>query len=493
MLKKSDKLFDFVQAMTAHERGYFKQSSNKDSYYVILFDVLCKLKEYDEEEVVAEMRKRGCKRKLTAMKDYLWRELTQAMAPYHLIKTPLGEAMAKMQALHLMLNKGLTTHIIKELETLKKFCVKYELYETWLHTLQFEFKFGFHQHLLNDSFWKQFHEAVEINMLYMQLSEIQHRLYVYVLRHKNLEANSAIHNEMKLLMEHPVLHDKKYSNMLRMSIARESVYDLYAHLSNNYNGMIEHNMRIAELLEKNPHLIKDGREISMIYTNIAVALANAGQRKKLAHSIDEIIQKLHQIPYHHTYTVARELEVKVLRMLALNSFNQIDILQEFFREHYQRIPVSVKHHLYYHFSIANYKAGKNNDALDWINEAQTFYRKHKLLSDNNMNQLKMLQLFIHFDAGNMMYVRNQTETFLRCYITESKEHDPIYLVLKSLKKLSVTPDNKTELQKLHDKLSKTNLCDNNTILLNPRLWVESKLNRMSFSQFNNQQAMTELM
>ena len=115
MIRKTDKLFDFIQSMTAHERGYFKQNTNKNSYYVILFDAICKQREYNERELARVLKKHGCARKISAIKEYLWRELTQAMAPYHLIKTPIGEAIAQMQRLHLMYSKGLSKHIHREL------------------------------------------------------------------------------------------------------------------------------------------------------------------------------------------------------------------------------------------------------------------------------------------------------------------------------------------------------------------------------------------
>jgi tetratricopeptide (TPR) repeat protein len=492
MIKKSDKLFDFIQTMTSHERGYFKHSSNKDSFYVILFDAMCKQKEYNENELVKEMRRRGCRRKITAMKDYLWRELTQAMAPYHLIKTPLGEAMSKMQALHLMLNKGLSKHIIKELDALKKFCIKFELYDTWLHALQFEFKFGFHQHLLNDDFWNEFHEAVQVNMMYMQLSEIQHRLYVYVLRNVHVETNSDLYFELKSLMNHPVLAVKKHEKMVRMNIAREAIFDLYAQLLSDYNGMIVHNIRIADLLENNPHLIKDGREISLIYTNTALALANAGQRKKLAESIGEIISKLHQIQHHHIYTLARELEVKVLRMLTLNDFSDLDSIIQTFREHYIRIPISVKHHLYYNITICLYKSGQSEVALDWINEAQIFYRKHKLLSDTNLNMAKLLHLLIHYEMGNLVYVRNQLDTFIRTYKPENKDKDQLSVVLKHLKRALQLNNPIPEFAKMKEKLEKDFRKSTNTIFLSLHLWAVSQIKQKPISVLSEEIAAKEL-
>jgi len=492
MIKKSDKLFDFIQSMTSHERGYFKHSSNKDSYYVILFDLICKQKEYNEAALIKELKKKGCKRKFTSMKDYLWRELTQAMAPYHLIKTPLGEAMAKMQALHLMLNKGLTKHIIHELDLLKKFCIKFELYETWLHALQFEFKFGFHQHMLTDQFWTQFHDAVKINMMYMQLSEIQHRLYVHVLRNVRVEINSKIHNEIKLLMTHPVLSQMKDVKMVRMQLTYEAINDLYAQLLSDYTGIIIHNIKIAELLENNPHLIKDGREISMIYTNIALALANAGQRKKLAESIDEIIAKLHKIQYHHIYSLARELEVNVLRILTYNDFDRLDEMIAFYRDHYVRIPVSVKHHLYYNFSIALYKAGRSAEALDWINEAQYFYRKHKLLSDANSNFLRLLQLIIHYELGNTVYVKNQLDTFIRSYTPADRDKDQLMLVMKAIRKVLQTGKTTIEFTKLKEKLEKDFSKSTNTIFMSFHLWANAQITGKSIVDLSKEAALAEL-
>lgn len=490
MIKRGDKLFDFIKSMTAHERGYFKQSSNKDSYYVILFDAICKQKEYDEEALIAELKKKGCKRKITAMKDYLWHELTQAMAPYHLIKTPMGEAMAKLQALHLMNNKGLTKHIIKELDAIKKFCVKYELFDAWLHALQFEFAFGFHQHLLNDKFWEQFHEAVKANMIYVQLSEIQHRLYVQALRHTHVDKNSRLHNELKLLLTHPVLNEAGLHKMVRMVIARESIFELYARLINDYSGIIKHNMHIAELLESRPHLIKDGREISLIYTNIAIALANAGQRKKLVESIDEIIQKLENIPHNHIYSLAREMEVRVLRMLVHNDYSMLQTILHEFRDSYAKIPVSVKHHLYYNFSISLYKYGLPDEALDMIDEATAFYRKHKLLSDANQNMLRMIHLLIHFEKGNAMYVRNQLESFMRTYKPESKDTDEIYLCTKHLKRALNSTNPKAEFSKMKAALEKVK--KQNTIFFNFSLWAQSRISGRSFKSICAEAAIEEL-
>lgn len=492
MIHKSDKLFDFIKSMTSHERGYFKQSTNKDSFYMILFNAMCRQDVYNEEELVRELKNKGCKRKIAAMKDYLWHELTQAMAPYHLIKTPMGEAMAKIQALYLIHNKGLTKHVIKELDVIKKFCIKYELYDTWLHALQFEFSFGFQQHLLNDNFWIQFHEAVKANMIYLQLSEIQHKLYVTSLQHKNIEPGTKRFSEIKLLMTHPVLYDSTVGKMTRMILARESILELYAQITKDYNGIIKHNMQIADLLESKPHLIKDGREISLIYTNIAIALANGGQRKKLAESIDEIMHKLMTIPHNHTYSLARELEVQVLKMLTLNDFSELESIMKIFRLNFSKIPVSVKHHLYYNFTICYHKNGENEKALDIINEAIVFYRRHKLFSDANLNMLHLVHLLIHYELKNHVYVKNQLETHIRTYKPEQKEGDVISVTMKYLKEALKTTNPSGEFEKLRSILNRDFKSANNTILWDLRLWAQSFIGKKTYPQLCRETALAEL-
>lgn len=377
MMKKTDKLFDFIQSMTSHERGYFKQNSNKNSYYVILFDAICKQHEYDEEELVRILKKHGCARKISAIKDYLWQELTQAMAPYHLIKTPVGEALSQMQRLHLMNNKGLSGHIHKELESLKKLCMKYELFDTLIQVMHFEFRFGFYEFSLKDKFWQQFHHTVYSNMIHMNLSEIQHRLYSIKLNHQEKKLADYHLAEIERLVNHRAMKDEVLHDSVRLQVIKEGILDIYASLINDYEGMLRHNMNIVGLLESKPHLLKDGREISLIYTNMVTSLANAGQRKQLAGVIDFIIERFSTIDDHHSDTIGHLLEIKAIRALVKNDFSQLPMLQSEFKDTTHRIPVSIKHKLYYYLTVAVIKNNQHDDALDWINEALAFYRKHK--------------------------------------------------------------------------------------------------------------------
>lgn len=414
------------------------------------------------------------------------------MAPYHLIKTPLGEAMSKMQSIHLMHNKELTKHIHKELHALKKFCTKYELYETLLQALQFEFRFGFHQLSLNENYWNEFHQTVCANMVYMQLSEIQHRVYLLVLSKQKLHENSREYNEVNRLLSHQVITYPILQTSARLRIIKEAIMDLYAHLREDYNGIIKHNMNIVELLESKPYLVKDGREISLIYTNIVTALANAGQRKQLAKVIDSIIEKLQKIAHHQTHSGGHELEIKAIKMLTFHNFADMETLLDLFQERYHTMPVSIKHNLYYYFTIALLKNGDHDKTLDWINEAQAFYRKHKRTTDVHMYTLKVVHVLIHFELGNYVYVQNQLDTFLRVYKPEQKEKDINYVVMSHLKKAIKAADSIKELKKLKERLLKDfkGVADN--IYLDMGQWLESIIANKQYHQTSKALAITEL-
>ncbi|MFN8285218.1 MAG: hypothetical protein U0V74_00595 [Chitinophagales bacterium] len=491
-MRKTDKLFDFIQAMTAHERGYFKQNSNKNSYYVILFDAICRQHEYNERELGRILKKHGCARKISSIKEYLWRELTQAMAPYHLIKTPIGEAIAQMQRLHLMSSKGLTKHIHRELEALKKFCLRYELFDTLLHALHFEFRFGFHQLSLNDNYWAQFHDAVYSNMIHMQLSEIQHQIYLKVMHQPALN-NSAYHRrQIEGLIQHSALSDPIVETSVRLKIIKEGILDLYAHLLKDYEAIVRHNMNVIELLEKKPHLIKDGREISLICANIATALANAGQRNQIVAVIDEVISRFDRIEDYTADTHGHALEVHVLKMLALHNFNDLQGLLDQFHDRSHRIPAGIKQKLYYYFTIALIKQGLTDDALDCINEAFAFYRKHKMLGPVYSDRMKLLHLFLHYQLRNFVYVGNQVESFIRTYKPESKDGDFQLVIARHLLMAVKAADGAPTLKKLRAVLLNDYKHTINSIFIDYTLWIDCILTNSDYAVSSQQQAKAEL-
>ena len=493
MVRKTDKLFDFIQSMTAHERGYFKQNSNKNSYYVILFDAICRQHEYNERELARILKKHGCARKISSIKEYLWRELTQAMAPYHLIKTPIGEAITQMQRLHLMSSKGLTKHIHRELEALKKFCLRYELFDTLLHALHFEFRFGFHQLSLNDNYWAQFHDAVYSNMIHMQLSEIQHQIYLKVVHQAALPNSNYHRRQIEALIQHTALSDPIVETSVRLKIIKEGIMDLYAHLLRDYEAIVRHNMNVIELLEKKPYLIKDGREISLICANIATALANAGQRHQIVAVIDEIISRFDSISDYTADTHGHALEVHVLKMLALHDFTEIQNLLDQFNDRSHRIPAGIKQKLYYYFTIALIKNGMHDDALDCINEAFSFYRKHKMLGQMYSDRLKVIHLFLHYQLRNYVYVGNQVESFIRTYKPASKEKDYKLLIARHLLMAVKASDGSGSLKKLKTVLLNDFKDRVNTIFIDFPLWIDCLNTNTDYAESSRQQARAELL
>lgn len=492
LIRKSDKLFDFIQSMTSHERGYFKQNSNKNSYYVILFDAMCKQHSYHEAELIATLKKHGCARKISAIKEYLWKELTQAMAPYHLVKTPVGEALAQLQRVYLLSNKGLNPHINKELELLKRLCVKYELFDTQVQVMHFQYSYGYREFDLNEHFWAEFHNAVYSNMIHMNLSKIQHRLHFLKLKNYGKPATLPTLQESEELVSHPAMKDVMLHNSVRLQIIRESILDLHAAMTNNYEAMLNHNINIVALLEDKPHLIKDGREISTIYTNIITALANAGQRRQLAGVIDEIVERFKQIKDHHTDTLGHLLEIKVIRALVKNNFTKLGELQNDFLDKSHKFPVSIKHKLYYYFIAALIEKGSYEEAQDWIANALSFYRKHKHISTYYLDKLKVIHLLMHYQMGNQQYVGNQVESFVRTYKPVSKDKDINLFVVKYLGQALKVPEPRTVLVRMERNLPDAYDKNNRDLFVDVVLWLKCLLSNKDYAQESQRKIKQEL-
>lgn len=159
-------------------------------------------------------------------------------------------------------------------------------------------------------------------------------------------------------------------------------------------------------------------------------------------------------------------------MLTLNNFKPLPELIQAFRERLYKIPVSIKHHLYYNMALAYVKSGAIDAALDWIDEAISFYRTHKRADDTNPRTLRVLHILIHFELRNYVYVINQVESFMRTYKPVLKDKDQNYVVLKYLRSAAKSVQPEKEMKKLRDKLYKDFSSTSNSILLDMHLWVD---------------------
>jgi|GEM_PF-1474601 len=142
-MKTSNDVFDLVKSMTQTEKRYFKrfaslQSTAQSHNSVALFDVLNKLKAYDETRLKKNIQQEGLLRNLASEKVYLHRLLMKSLRAYHLEKSPSEKASALVFDAHILLQKGLDRQAKKALAKAKRICKAYQFNSQLLTILHLE-------------------------------------------------------------------------------------------------------------------------------------------------------------------------------------------------------------------------------------------------------------------------------------------------------------------------------------------------------------------
>ncbi|TND06518.1 MAG: hypothetical protein FD123_3453 [Bacteroidetes bacterium] len=88
MKTHSDELFGLVKAMTAKEKFFFKafgcnNNSKAERGYLLLFDALNELKQYDEPALRAKLEKQGFSHNINKAKNYLGKAILKSLETYH--------------------------------------------------------------------------------------------------------------------------------------------------------------------------------------------------------------------------------------------------------------------------------------------------------------------------------------------------------------------------------------------------------------------------
>lgn len=124
-MEQSDKLFEFIKGLTKSEKRFFKLYSNlykggSAKAYVLLFEVLDKMKKYNEKMVHKEMEQHTELKNLQTTKTYLKKHLFESLKLYHRNNDDGLQFLGELGAVQLLIGKKYLTDAEKILNKLKK-------------------------------------------------------------------------------------------------------------------------------------------------------------------------------------------------------------------------------------------------------------------------------------------------------------------------------------------------------------------------------------
>ncbi len=422
MAAPSDDLYLLVKSMTRTEKGYFKKlfgphpqphsgvaGSKKAKDFVELFDLLDRMKDYNEERLHKAFGTKQKQANLSVLKAYLTEQILKSLRLYHQTISVEFEILGQIQELHLLKSKKLDHLMARRLEKVKKAShaignISLEKYLLWFENFTRNTS-TFPELFLS---WEKIHVELDRNV-----KDAQERVEIYTLfrtvekkYREEIGFGKNKTEEIKKLRANPLL-DLKYKIHFVSAIIRNYILSMLCLTENDAEGSYQLHKMNLEISRAHPEYIENNVSgyLGLLDSNIRMAcsLKKYDDAEKLLQLLDKIKPTN---DFDHDYNRSIHYEVILQRAVDTRKFNlnknQLDEIGEFYRSH-PEVPAPMQ---YARLIIAFYSSGNFSESIDWAN-AIIAMKDPKRQYDFLQVLARCILMIIYFEDDNSSLVESQ--------------------------------------------------------------------------------------
>jgi hypothetical protein len=445
-MAKKNQLFDLLKSLSASEKRYFRTAiagGNASRNYMKLFDVIDKMKTYDEREVRQKFKGQKFINQLHVMKIYLHDTIMRSLRNYHSATSYSAQTKDMLRNVELYFHRELYNHCETEIEKVEKLARKTEDDVVLLEVLNWKRKLLQSRSPGESSL----HSIIEQQTLALG------RLYD--------------HNELWKEIVMPsgkadIILSKTRSATLSAKVLQYHIRYREAIRNNRNEQAKESLMKLVSELEQHPDRLNEEPSLYLSTINnlisffvftgeIDQAINNVRKAKSFYQGIEGIQKNKGNFRLIlRTYNI--ELEIYRDTESLDNAVKLIEEIQQMLEEHKDRIPESYLVSLWFQFANIYFVKKEFRQSLHWINQIlnASFADQRKDLH----LQSHLLNLMVHLELRNFFVMRYFVASAKR-FFSRSKALLPHHkIVLAFFSKISGAPEieHKSMFRVLHNNL-----------------------------------------
>ena len=297
MKEKEDSLFSLIRSLTKAQKRYIKVNNThvigKKNNYMMLFDALDKMDEYDEDKLAAKFKGTNFIKHLPSEKNYLFELILKNMRSFNNDRTVIFTIQSLLQDIYFLSEKGLHDACAKKIKKAKKLAYKYEAYNYLLELILWE------RRLLKFLFIEDLHLKVReqteemTHVLELISNEMTYReLYDEILLTIKSDYYTVSEDRKKKLAEttrSPFLTDASLAKSMSSKIYFHRSWVHYHEIYKDPEKSTEHAVAMLDLWESSPDLIKEKlHEYKLAIHNLATNAYAAGNMEQYQQAIDKM-------------------------------------------------------------------------------------------------------------------------------------------------------------------------------------------------------------
>ena len=294
----STELFDLIQSLGQAEKRYFKIYTQKhviggENNYLKLFNLLVKMKKYEEVRVKKKFKGTRIARDLASEKHYLKELIMRAMRAFHSDKSVEIRLLGLLQDLHFLWEKNLTYQFRRTLDRTWKLAYEHEHFYTMLRVLEY-------RRLLHKSTTdKHIEEGMETILAKMQetIQRLAHELeYGHLYERMYLKTQQRISpqdkekmKEIDAFLAHPLLQNEEMAQSFTAGIYYNNIKANYHLIKGELEREVHFKNRILEIWEAHPKIQKEQHSrYRRTLSNYITGLFRLGKHAEILPVIEKI-------------------------------------------------------------------------------------------------------------------------------------------------------------------------------------------------------------
>lgn len=445
-MRVTDDLFQLIKSLDQSEKRYFKifaslHIKGDNNKYVMLFDAIDRQTEYNETEIREQFKKEKFLNQLHVAKNYLYNTILKSLRLYNSERSKTNELIDLLKDVQTLYDKSLYKQCRKVLDKAKKIAYDYQKFTHILEILDWERSLA-RANAYADidepqliQYYKEHQEAsdnlININN-YWKLN-----MQSFLLRKKRGDIRDKeqlkVFNE---IIKNPLLLSDDNATTFLSKTFYYNIKGLYYLTNKDFINLLEHCIKLVELYEANPLLIRQENYIASL-NNLLLVQIELGKYEDAIGTI----KKLRKIETKSVPVQARifvtsydtELNLYLKSGEYEKGIKLIPQINEGLKKYRDTINKESESLFSYNISYLYFGLGDYENSLDWNN---------KIINDRELNIrediqcfARILNLLVHYELQNfdlIEYIMKSTKRYLS---NKNKLNKFEFLALTHIRKL----------------------------------------------------------
>lgn len=504
----SSALHELIKSLSRSEKRYFKVYSSKhtigeENNYILLFDFLDLMEEYNEGLVFAHFNGHAFLNKFSITKKRLQDNIMRALDSFHANSSIDSQLYRMLHYAEILYNKSLYAQSRKYLNSAEKLAKKHgkqnillEINQKTKRLLENTGYFGVDESLLSALKSADIQVAGQIEE-HAVLWNIKSKL-IWQLNKFGIARSEKDRAVFKLIYDE--LSHVKPRDCFESSFLVNQIHAAFFFSVANFSDALVYVSKNIELFQVHPDRLRN--EVNVYFSLITNAIYLSNQLGDDMR-VNSLLLELQQISNTLGDTSSDDMNIKLFssikstKLMLFNgsgefekSVELVPLIEEAYRLYGDKINKSRKAYLNYNIAVAYFGLGQFSHALKWINT---------ILNDNDFDEkqdvfcfAQLLNLIIHLELNNrelLPYAIKNTQRYLKSRDRAYKFEELFLKYLNKLSKAASPLDRLDLLENLLQDIRPLSEDPYERIVFDSfkfMLWAESKIKKVNFSELIKQ-------